>query len=68
MNHIKAQNAGFTDVSKLFLCRYSHARAQANGHKINQIGHAKIQIIIHTMHHRFPRLVHQNFLVHNIGR
>ena len=46
MNHIKAQNAGFTDVSKLFLCRYSHARAQANGHKINQIGHAKIQIIV----------------------
>ena len=32
-----------------------------NGHKIKPIGQKNIQMSIHTMHHRFHRLVHQNF-------
>ena len=67
-NHIKAQKAGLTDVSILLLCKYSPIRAHQNGQRINQIGQANTQTIIHMIHHRFHRLVHQNFLVHNIGR
>ena len=67
-NHINAQNAGLIEVSMLFLCKYSHIKAHANGQSINQIGHIKIQTTIHIIHHQFHRLVHQNFWVHNIGR
>ena len=68
INHIKAQKAGLIEDFALFLCKYSPINAPANGHRINQTGHANIHIIIHIIHHRFPRLVHQNFLVHNIGK
>ena len=54
-NHTKAQNAGLIDVSMLLLCKYSQTNAQANGHKISQIGHANTQITIHMIHHRFHR-------------
>ena len=67
-NHINAQKAGFIDLSILLFFRYSPIRAHQNGQRINPIGQANIQTIIHMMHHRFHRLVHQNFLVHNIGR
>ena len=67
-NPMKAQKAGLIDVWMLFLCRYSQINAPANGHKISQTGQANIQIIIPATHHRFHRLVHQNFLVHNMGR
>ena len=67
-NPIKAQNAGVIDLSILWLFRYSHIRAHPKGHNINPNGQKNIHIIIHIMHHRFHRLVHQNFLVHNIGR
>ena len=68
MNHIKAQKAGLIDDSKVFLCKYSPINAHQNGHRIMPIGQKNIQIIIHIIHHRFHRLVHQNFWVHNIGR
>ena len=67
-NHIKAQNAGLIDFSILFWCKYSHIKAHQNGHKIKPIGQINIPTIIHIMHPRFHRLVHQNFLVHNMGR
>lgn len=67
-NHKKAQKAGLIDVWILFLCKYSHIKAHQNGHKINPIGQTNIPTIIHIMHHRFHRLDHQNFLVHNIGK
>ena len=68
MNHINAQNAGLIAFSILFLCKYSPIRAHQKGHKISHIGHANSQIAIQMIHHRFHRLVHQNFLVHNMGR
>ena len=68
VNHMKAQKAGLIDAEMMFLCKYSPIRAHQNGHKINPIGHANIQTIIHMIHPRFHRLVHQNFLVHSIGR
>ncbi len=67
-NHINAQNAGLKHFSKTFLCIYSHINAQMKGHVINQIGHKNNHIIIPIIHHRFPRFVHQNFLVHRMGR
>ena len=65
---MKAQNAGLIDDWISFLCRYSHINAHQNGHSINPIGQANIQITIHAIHPRFHRLVHQNFLVHSIGK
>ena len=67
-NHIKAQNAGLMDFCILFWCKNSQINAHQNGHKINPKGHENIQTIIHIIHHRFHRLVHQNFLVQSIGR
>ena len=67
-NHIKAQKAGLIDVLIVFLCKYSQIRAHQNGHRIKPIGQKNIQTSIHIMHHRFHRLVHQNFLVHSIGK
>ena len=67
-NQINAQNAGLIDFFILFLCKNSPINAHANGHKINQMGHANSHITIHTIHHQFHRLDHQNFLVHTIGR
>ena len=68
MNHINAQKAGLIDVSILLLCKYSPIRAHQNGQRINPIGQKNIHTIIQIIHHRFHRLVHQNFLVHNIGK
>lgn len=68
INPIKAQKAGLIAFVILFLCKYSHINAHANGHKINHIGPKNIQIIIQMIHHRFHNLVHQNFLVHKMGR
>lgn len=68
INQMNAQNAGLIDASKFCLCKYSHIKAQANGHKIRPNGQKNIHIIIHVIHHRFPRLVHQNFLVQIMGR
>ena len=67
-NPINAQNAGLIDVSILLLCKYSPIKAHQKGQIINPTGQANIQTIIHMIHHRFHRLVHQNFLVHNIGK
>jgi hypothetical protein len=67
-NPIKAPKAGLIDFWTLFLCKYSHINAHANGHKINPIGQINIHVIIHMRHHQFHHLDHQNFLVHNIGR
>ena len=67
-NQIKAPKAGFMDFSILFWCKYSHINAHANGQRTSHIGQANNQIIIHIIHHLFPRLDHQNFFVHNIGR
>ena len=67
-NPINAQKAGFIDLFMLFWCRYSHIKAQANGHIINPKAQANIHIIIHMIHHQFHRLVHQNFFVHRIGK
>jgi hypothetical protein len=67
-NQTKAQKAGLIDVSIVFLCKYSQIRAHQNGHRIKPIGQKNIQTSIHIMHHRFHRLVHQNFLVHSIGK
>ena len=67
-NHINAQNAGLIDFCMFFLCRNSHISAHQNGHKIKPNGQENIQITIQIIHHRFHRLLHQNFLVHNIGR
>jgi hypothetical protein len=60
-NHMKAQNAGLIDEWIFLLCRYSHIKAHQNGHRINPIGQANTQMIIHATHPRFHRLVHQNF-------
>ena len=68
VNHIKAQKAGLIECWILFLCRYSPIKAHQNGHRIKPIGQTNIQTIIHIIHPRFPRLVHQNFLVHSIGK
>ena len=65
---MNAQKAGLIDASMVFLCKYSHIKAHQNGHRINPTGQKNIHIIIHMMHHRFHRLVHQNFLVHSIGK
>jgi hypothetical protein len=56
------------DLRISFLCKNSQIKAHAKGHKINPIGQTNSQTTVHIIHHRFPRLVHQNFLVHNIGR
>ena len=61
INHKNAQNAGLIEFSILLLCKYSQIKAHQNGHKIKPIGQKNIQMSIHTMHHRFHRLVHQNF-------
>jgi hypothetical protein len=68
MNHKNAQNAGLMAFSILFLCKDSPIKAHPKGHKISPKGQKNIHIIIQIMHHRFHRLVHQNLLVHNIGR
>ena len=68
VNHMKAQNAGLIAFSTLFLCKNSPIKAHPKGHKISPKGQKKAHIIIHIIHHRFHRLVHQNFLVHSIGR
>ena len=68
MNHKKAQKAGLIEFSMLFLCKYSPIRAHQNGHRISPTGQTNIQINIHIIHPRFHRLVHQNFLVHSIGK
>jgi hypothetical protein len=65
---IKAQKAGFVDFCISNLCIYSPIKAQTKGHKINPKGKKNIHIIIPKIHHRFHRLVHQNFLVHSIGK
>ena len=67
-NPIKAQNAGLIHFCSDCLCRYSHVNAHKNGQIIIQKGHTNSQIIIHIIHQIFPRLDHQNFLVHKIGR
>lgn len=67
-NPIKAQNAGLIEFFISLLCKYSHINAHANGPKTRPIGQANSQITIHTIHHRFHRLDHQNFFVHSIGK
>jgi len=67
-NQINAPNAGLIDFCKLFWRKNSPTKAHANGHRISPIGQANNQIIIHTIHHQFHRLDHQNFFVHNIGK
>ena len=67
-NHKKAQKAGLIHFSILFLFIYSQIKAQMNGHRIKPTGQTNNHKIIHIIHHRFQYLVHQNFLVHNIGR
>ena len=67
-NPINVQKAGFIDLFILFWCRYSHIKAHANGHRMSPTGQANNHIIIHTIHHQFHRLDHQNFFVHNTGK
>ncbi len=67
-NPIKAQKAGLKHLSHFFLCIYSPTSAPTKGHHINHIGQKKSHIIIPIMHHRFPYLDHQNFLVPKIGK
>ena len=67
-NHMNAQKAGLIDAVMIFLCKYSPIKAHQNGHRISPAGQKNIHTIIHMIHHRFHRLVHQNFWVHNIGR
>lgn len=67
-NQTNAPNAGFIDFCISFWCKYSQIKAPANGHNINPAGQANSHIIIPIIHHRFHRLDHPNFLVHNIGK
>jgi len=67
-NQTNAQKAGLIDVWILFLCKNSPIKAHQNGHITIPTGQKNIQINIHIIHHQFHRLVHQNFLVHNIGK
>jgi hypothetical protein len=67
-NQTKAQKAGLIHFLNDFLCKYSHMRAHKNGQSINHKGHTNSHTIIHIIHHMFPRLDHQNFLVQKIGK
>ena len=62
------QNAGLIAFLISLLCKNSPINDHANGHKIKPNGPKNNQTIIHIRHHRFHHFVHQNFLVHNIGK